>query len=130
MTVPAGPIPPQGAIMVPWMHRGFLQFSIDAFQARQHPVDFLFLALQQGKISQDAKIMIGQIYENSGDEVELKDIVTKVVMLLSSRGVVLPPEAISVFQGSAEGESWIESFLFATTCDSKDEAMKKLKEED
>jgi hypothetical protein len=130
MTVQPGPVPPPGDVQISWMHRGFLQFVIDSFQARQNPVDFLFLALQQGKISPDAKLMIGRIYEESGEDEELKSILTKVAGLLVERGVNLPSEFLTVFGNAPEGESWLETFLFACTCSTKEEAIARLQEED
>lgn len=128
--VQAGPIVPPGSVTVPWMHRGFLQFAIDAFQARQNPIDFLFLAVQQGKISVGAKLEVGRMYEDAGDDEELKAILTKVAGVLVQKGVVMPGEFLSTFGGAPEGESWLETFLFACSCSTREEALKRLKDEE
>jgi len=130
VTVQPGPVAAPGSISIPWMHRGFLQYAIDGFQARQNPIDFLFLAVQQGKISPDAKLMIGRIYEDAEDGDELKGILTKVAGLLVERGVVMPGDFLATFGNAPEGESWLETFLFACGCNTREDAMKRLKEEE
>ena len=128
--VQPGPIAAPGSISIPWMHRGFLQYAIDAFQARQNPIDFLFLSMQQGKISPDAKLMIGRLYEDAEDGEELKGILAKVAGLLVSRGCVMPSEFLMTFGSAPEGESWLETFLFACGCNTREDALKRLKEEE
>jgi hypothetical protein len=129
MLVQAGPIAPPGSVTIPWMHRGFLQFAIDSFQARQNPLAFLDLCLKQGKISPDAKLMIGRIYDDAAEDAPLTSVLANVAGLLTQRGVVMPGEFMKVFQSAPEGESWLETLLFACSYNTVEEAEKGLKEE-
>lgn len=129
MLVQAGPIPAPGSITIPWMHRNFLQAAVDSFQARQNPLQFLDLALKQGKLSPDAKLMIGRIYDDSEENEPLGKIVEKVIGLLGSRGVAIPLAELMALKQAPDGESWLETFFFACSCSTIEEAEKKLKEE-
>jgi hypothetical protein len=126
--VQAGPVPAEGSVVIPWMHRGFLRQAIDAFTTRQDPISFLDHSLRTGSISTDAKLVIGRIYEDSGDDESIQVVLQKVAALLSERGVELPADFISAFRSDPEGVAWLDAFLFACSCGSIEEARKGLTE--
>jgi len=42
----------------------------------------------------------------------------------------MPSEFLMTFGSAPEGESWLETFLFACGCNTREDALKRLKEEE
>lgn len=123
MTVEA---PPADVISIPYMSKSFLIDVTDAFQAGHAPLDFLERSMKQGKISEEARRAIGEIYDNSEEDESVSSLMLKVKTLLEPKGVDMPLTFLTAFQADPDrGASWLEDLLIGCSYDTIEEARKE-----
>jgi hypothetical protein len=97
----------------------------DAYNAKGNPLEVLDNLVTMKKLSTKDKLALGEVYQRKSPE-GLMAILTESFVYLKGIGVEAPASFLGTFQRAKEGPDWLETFLYACTFDTVEEAKAQI----